>query len=135
MSNKPRKNKLPTKTPQQGGVQKKTVQLQQQITTGPLPPPEVLEGYDQIIPGAAERIVAMAEKEQAHSHQMEKDCIRFTVEEEKRGQRYGLAIAIIAITASLVVSFLGDPVTASVIGGTTVVGLTAAFVVGRKTLK
>lgn len=32
--------------------------------SGPLPAPEVLAGYDRILPGAAERILQMAEKEQ-----------------------------------------------------------------------
>lgn len=31
---------------------------------GPLPHPEILKRYDEIVPGLAERIVAMAEKEQ-----------------------------------------------------------------------
>jgi uncharacterized membrane protein len=29
---------------------------------GPLPPPSILRGYDEITPGAAERIIAMAER-------------------------------------------------------------------------
>jgi hypothetical protein len=29
---------------------------------GPLPPPAILRGYDDFIPGAAERIIAMAER-------------------------------------------------------------------------
>ncbi|WP_093804786.1 DUF2335 domain-containing protein [Stappia sp. ES.058] len=32
--------------------------------SGPLPPAETLEGYDRIVPGAAERIIAMAERDQ-----------------------------------------------------------------------
>lgn len=37
------------------------VQLQQHYS-GPLPQPEALAKYDQIVPGAAERIIKMAEK-------------------------------------------------------------------------
>lgn len=57
------------------------VQLQQHYS-GPLPHPEALAQYDQIVPGAAERIIQMAEKEMAHRHETEntmtKSAIRTT---------------------------------------------------------
>jgi uncharacterized membrane protein len=43
----------------------------QQSFHGPIPPPALLEHYDKIIPGAAERILAMAESETVHRHQQE----------------------------------------------------------------
>lgn len=36
--------------------------------SGPLPMPEDLEKYDKVVPGAAERIISMAEKEMKHRH-------------------------------------------------------------------
>lgn len=39
--------------------------------SGPLPTPEDLARYDQLIPGAAERIIVMAENEQRHRTSME----------------------------------------------------------------
>lgn len=39
--------------------------------SGPLPHPEALERYEQIVPGAAERIISMAEKEMEHRHKNE----------------------------------------------------------------
>ncbi|MFE1574143.1 DUF2335 domain-containing protein [Comamonas odontotermitis] len=44
-----------------------TSTVTRQVTTahsGPLPAPETLAGYDQVLPGAAERILCMAEKQQ-----------------------------------------------------------------------
>ena len=41
-------------------------QSQRSIFQGPLPHPEILAKYDSILPGAAERILVMAEKEQNH---------------------------------------------------------------------
>lgn len=37
--------------------------------SGPLPRPEDLAKYDQVVPGSAERIIAMAEREMAHRHE------------------------------------------------------------------
>ena len=39
---------------------------------GPLPHPELLGKYESIIPGAADRIIAMAENEMANRHNMNK---------------------------------------------------------------
>jgi len=36
--------------------------------SGPLPPPATLKQFDEVIPGGAERILRMAEAEQAHRH-------------------------------------------------------------------
>ncbi len=36
--------------------------------TGPVPPPVILEQLERIVPGAAERIIVMAEKEQQATH-------------------------------------------------------------------
>jgi uncharacterized membrane protein len=38
---------------------------------GPMPHPGMLKGYEEVSPGISDRIVAMAEREQAHRHQWE----------------------------------------------------------------
>jgi uncharacterized membrane protein len=57
------------------------VQVQQHYS-GPLPHPDALARYDEIVPGAAERIIRMAEKEMEHRHstddQLNKNAIRAT---------------------------------------------------------
>lgn len=49
----------------------RTIQVSQQHYSGPLPKPEDLAKYDQVVPGAAERIISMAEKEMQHRHNTE----------------------------------------------------------------
>ena len=41
--------------------------------SGPLPPPEMLAQYEEILPGAAERILSMAERQAEHRQKMERD--------------------------------------------------------------
>ena len=54
---------------QQNSHHIKTVKVSEQhVYSGPLPEPEALAKYDQIVPGAAERILTMAEKEMQHRH-------------------------------------------------------------------
>lgn len=43
--------------------------------SGPLPPPDALIKYNEASPGAADRIIAMAEKEMAHRHKNEEKII------------------------------------------------------------
>lgn len=67
--------------------------LQQQILTvhqqhvelsGPLPPPHVLADYDAAVPGAAARIIAMAEREMAHRHLQESAATEANVRAQQR---------------------------------------------------
>ncbi len=43
--------------------------------SGPLPPPEHLAQYNAIVPGAAERILAMAEREQEFQHKAQETAL------------------------------------------------------------
>lgn len=51
--------------------------------SGPLPRPEDLEKYDKVVPGAAERIIKMAEEEMRHRHEndnrLSKGIMRTTI--------------------------------------------------------
>ena len=51
---------------------------------------------------------------------------------QSRGQIFGLTIALFGISASFCISYFAkDPVTASIVGGSTVLGLVATFVTGK----
>lgn len=50
-----------------------------------------------ILPGAAERILSMAEAEAKHRHEMERTVLIETAAEAKRGQNYGLFMGTFAI--------------------------------------
>jgi uncharacterized membrane protein len=49
---------------------KMPVHIQQSYHSGPLPPPAIIAQYDEIVPGAAERIIQMAEKSQQQYHSL-----------------------------------------------------------------
>lgn len=48
-----------------------------QTWQGPLPPPEDLQKYNMVVPGAAERILTMAEEEMKHRHNRENMAIKY----------------------------------------------------------
>ena len=43
--------------------------------SGPLPHPDIMKGYDDIVPGAAERILKMAENQQNHRFKLEEKIV------------------------------------------------------------
>lgn len=46
---------------------------------GPLPPAGQLQQYEDVLPGAAERIFDMAEKEQRHTHSMQRASFQMSM--------------------------------------------------------
>jgi hypothetical protein len=90
--------------------------------SGPLPPPSELEKIDQIIPGGADRLLRMAEKEQTHR-----------IEDAKRGQYLGWSLAAGAVIAAAIVSLCCGPWQVSVaLVGIPVLGAVHALIQGRR---
>ena len=90
--------------------------------SGPLPPPAELEKIDQIIPGGADRLLRMAEKEQTHR-----------IGDAKRGQYLGWSLATGAVIAAAVVSVCHGPWQVSVaLVGIPVLGAVQALIQGQK---
>ncbi|MDE6917241.1 MAG: DUF2335 domain-containing protein [Lachnospiraceae bacterium] len=68
--------------------------------SGPLPPPSIIQGYENVIPGAAERILAMAEKQSEHRQLME----RTMIQSDSRDSLLGIVAALILGVGCLVTS-------------------------------
>jgi uncharacterized membrane protein len=109
-----------------------TVRVAQLHYQGPLPPPEALARYEQIQIGLANRIVALAEQESQHRHEIDKTWLNKAFEQERRGQAFGLVIGVVAIVAGTVAAIAGSQIAGSIIGGGGVVGLVSVFVLGNK---
>jgi uncharacterized membrane protein len=79
-------------------VEQLTITQQASSFSGPLPPPESLAEYERISPGFADRIVAMAEKEQVHRHGNEHELWNLQRRLLSRGQVFAfiLSLAIVA---------------------------------------
>lgn len=117
---KPPKRQQPQVVQPQQLRQAQQVQVShQKIHHGPLPAPEDLQRYNELLPGAAERIVAMAEIEQRHRHEQESKAISSelvtreilqgtekvriegVMRSDKRGQYLGAAVSILAISGAI----------------------------------
>lgn len=81
---------------------------------GPLPPPDALEKFNTIVEHGAERVFRMAEIEQQHRIESERAALDSNIQASKaesliarQGHRYGAAISIIAIIATIVSVAIG----------------------------
>lgn len=99
---------------------------------GPLPPPAMLADYNNLVPRGAERIMAMAEKQQDHRHNLEKQVIEGNLAAQKRGQVCAFILALIVILGGIYLIATGLAVLGFVALVTAVGGLAATFIIGKK---
>lgn len=109
-----------------------TIQFGVQHYSGPIPPATELERYERVHPGLADRIVQMAEREQAHRHSFDAETMRRDFDEGRLGQIFALLIGLTAILVGGVCALNGANWTGSIIGGGGVIGLVSVFVYGRR---
>ncbi len=121
-------NNPPAPQPQTPAVAKAKVTAQ---FSGPIPPPALLQQYDAVVPGAAQRILAMAEEDARHLQQMERIALTGEQNEARRGQIFGIVATLSALATAVIALILGHDTAAIAIGSTTIVSLATIFVVGR----
>jgi uncharacterized membrane protein len=92
---------------------------------GPLPHPGHLQGYENILPGSAERILAMAEKQQHHDHSTQQLVITKYHLDYRRGQFFGLIVHVFAVGSGVLLAIYGEP---TVGGAIAVAGLGSSIV-------
>src|SRR5712692_2728190 len=85
--------------------------------SGPIPPPSLLKGYEDIVPGAAERILSMAEADASHQREIEFAALNAEVYGLRRGQVSGVIVVLAALVVAAFCAYLGHEVAASTIGG------------------
>ena len=100
--------------------------------SGPLPPPEILAKYNDALPGAAERIIAMAENQSRHRQSLETRVIDANCSAQKTGPIYGFVVCMTAILGGIYLIHSGKSPEglASILGS--LGGLVAVFIYGRR---
>ena len=74
----------------------------------------------------------MAEIEQTDTREASRLAIREAAADSRRGQKYALRIALAALTAACVLGYRGHEAAAATVGGSTMIGLVAVFITGRR---
>lgn len=105
---------------------------QSALFAGPLPSPNLLDAYDAISPGFAERIVLMAENEQEHRHKTENTALTGSVNAEKRGQWFAFVISLIVFCGSIFLISQDHEISGTILAGGSLTGLAYIFIRGRR---
>lgn len=98
---------------------------------GPLPHPGFLGAYEDILPGSADRILAMVEKQADHRMAVEKQWIESEDQIRKQGSKFGLVVALTGMLGSICLGVVGNTGASVVMSGGTLVGLVTVFVTGK----
>jgi uncharacterized membrane protein len=125
------------------------LQVQTQFHMGPVSSPEVLEKYNALVPGTAERMIGWAETESNHRREMEKKAIEANIQSQQKqnalaemqinsvrdsdklGQYLGAAISIFCIAASFYLAFIGNDVGSGAIATIPLAAIGRSFFVQR----
>ena len=100
---------------------------------GPLPQPEVLQGYESVIPGAANRILEMAERQSDHRMQMDKMVISGGSRRSYLGLVAGFALSAMVIVGGIYLIATDHDWAGASLVGLNLAGLAGVFVYGTKT--
>ncbi len=114
-----------------GSRQVETTVAMSRSFSGPLPPPETLAQYNLTLPGAAERILAMAEKQQEHRQDLEKTTVYSNAGAQKQGLYLGFVIALVTIGGGIWLISTGKEATGLAAVITPLCGLVGTFIYGK----
>lgn len=103
--------------------------------SGPLPAPVDLEHYEKVLPGAAERIISMAERQSAHRQNLETKVINSEISNSKTGLYFGFAIGIGGFIVVGYCASFGYQILAGIIAALDIGSLVGVFVYGSEKRK
>ncbi|MCF7958895.1 MAG: DUF2335 domain-containing protein [Phycisphaerae bacterium] len=114
----------------------------QQLRSGPIPDPAELGQYEQVLQGAADRILKMAENQSAHRQKLEKGFLELDTNQVKSENRraylgliFAFCIGILGLCLSYKIIIAGHEWSGSFVGGTTLASLVGSFIYGSQKIK
>jgi uncharacterized membrane protein len=109
--------------------------LRVETFVGPLPHPDVLKKFEDIVPGAAKQIIEQANKQTDHRINIEKQVIQSDIRKSYLGLVFGFILGLVGIGGGIYATTLGHNVFGPLLSGGTLVSLVYAFIYGTKSRK
>lgn len=104
----------------------------QEVFSGPLPHPSILEKYEQVVPGAAERIFKSFENQTEHRHKIEKSVIKTQNRLSIVGLVFGFIIAMTTIIGGIYTVLKDRPLLGGALSFSGLAILVGAFLLNKK---
>ena len=119
---------------QEGKVElaQEVVGIIEQTFSGPLPPPSALAEYNNVVPGAAERIIKMAEEQGDHRRSLEKKALDTDSRNSFCGVIFAFMLGMTAIIMGGIVALRGQTLSGAFFGGSGLAALVGAFIYGTR---
>lgn len=102
------------------------------VFSGPIPPPELLSKYGEIIPNGADRILSMAEKQSDHRQHVERWAVIGGTILSFFGVFCALIISLYILYLGYNLIIKGQVIPGSLFAGFGLTGLVAAFIYGTR---
>jgi uncharacterized membrane protein len=119
-------------SPQSQQALTREVFVQQQQFSGPLPSPEVLEKYGQIIDGGPERILVMAEEQSKHRRELEAKALQIDSRNSLLGIIFAFVLGLVTVIVGGLVVVQGHSYPGTFLGSAGLLGLVCAFIYGTR---
>lgn len=104
-------------------------------TSSPVPPAELLEGYNRAIPDGANRLFTLVENQSEHRQQLEKGMITVQNRVTVRGQWFAFVLALLLTGVAGYFGYRGQDWLAGTVFTTTIAGVATVFLAGRHAQK
>lgn len=102
---------------------------------GPLPPPSILKGYNDIITDGALRILVMAEKQQKHRMAMEDAVVKSDIRRADSGLHLGFIISVMLALGGMYLIAIGKSVSGLVVVLVQIASIAGIFVYSHRVRK
>lgn len=99
---------------------------------GPIPSSDELHHYERVCPGAANRIIAMAEKEQNFRVDTTDRRDKYDYTLASRGQFFAIISLILILLFCVFLAYIGSTSGAVTVGCTLVISIVTVFVTGKR---
>lgn len=106
--------------------------VRREIFLGPVPPPSILQGYEDVLPGAAERILSMSEEEANHRRRQEEKLVNSNCRDGLLGLWLGFGIGALALIVSGGIAIWGSPWAGGFLGSVSIGALVSSFIYGSR---
>lgn len=100
--------------------------------SGPIPPPAMLKQYDEVVAGAAARILGMAEDQSKHRMQIEQRVLYHDSVRAYLGMVCGLTLGVVAIAGGSIAAYYGRDWFGGTLSLSGLASLVGVFIYGNR---
>ncbi|MBX9644638.1 MAG: DUF2335 domain-containing protein [Novosphingobium sp.] len=100
--------------------------------SGPIAHPKHLRDYEEICPGAADRIISMAERSIQHAQDLQSQAMAGDIDDVRAGRAYGFWALMALIAAASGATYFDHEVIAGAFLGAGALGVIGQLIQGRR---